>query len=178
MQKTNRVRLRPIVMEDAEQITKFLSGQNIGNLQFFQSPVTIERQRMYLQEKLTSGTDHLFVIVHIASGRMIGTMGLHEHDIHNHNARIGKLILRHEDRQNGFAGEAEEILLGIGFGEFGLHKIYARILLGNEMGKIHYRAIGFKEEGRMREEYFLDGNYHDMLLLSILKSEWLSCQKT
>jgi RimJ/RimL family protein N-acetyltransferase len=37
--------------------------------------------------------------------------------------------------------------------------------------KLHKR-IGFREEGRSRQEIFKNGQYHDVLQFGILREEW------
>ncbi|AZB41791.1 GNAT family N-acetyltransferase [Bacillus sp. FJAT-42376] len=49
--------------------------------------------------------------------------------------------------------------------EQGVRKISLRVLSTNEKAIAFYKAIGFKEEGRLHEEFFLDGKYVDDLLL-------------
>ncbi|MBS2967865.1 GNAT family N-acetyltransferase [Metabacillus sp. KIGAM252] len=49
--------------------------------------------------------------------------------------------------------------------EQGVRKISLRVLSTNEKAIAFYKAIGFKEEGRLHEEFFLDGKYVDDLLM-------------
>lgn len=35
-----------------------------------------------------------------------------------------------------------------------------------------YRAVGFVEEGRLREAAWVEGGYEDMVVMSVLRSEW------
>lgn len=172
MPKECRVRLRPARVEDAEAMLAAMEPEHTQNLQFFHEPLEIERQRAYLARMTKSASDYLFVVLLVADERMVGTVGLHEIDQHNHNARIGKLIFRTEDRAHGYGLEAEELVLRHAVWRLGCHKVYARLLWENTDGQAHYLKLGFKVEGRMREEYFLQGEHHDMVLMSILRREW------
>ncbi len=42
----------------------------------------------------------------------------------------------------------------------------------NERSHRTYARLGFVEEGVLREEYFHDGAWHDMLRMSMLAREW------
>lgn len=172
MSRPERVQLRGARIEDAEAILAALDPSHTKNLQFFHDPISLERERAFLRSKIESPTDHLSVVQTVVGDRIVGTVGLHELDKHNRNARIGRLIFREEDRAQGYGAEAEAQLLFRAFLYFELHKVYARLLWDNTDGQAHYLKLGFKVEGRMREEYFLDGKFHDMTLMSILKSEW------
>ena len=42
----------------------------------------------------------------------------------------------------------------------------------NPRGIHSYENAGFKLEGRLREDIFLNGKYRDTLIMSVLRSEW------
>jgi RimJ/RimL family protein N-acetyltransferase len=44
------------------------------------------------------------------------------------------------------------------------------------VGSIH-RKIGFIEEGRLRQDHFIDGEYVDVVIMGILCAEWKSIEK-
>lgn len=172
MLQIERVQIRHARMEDAEAMLAAMEPEHTQNLQFFHDSLSLAREQAYLRSKIESLNDYLFVVETIVDGRIVGTVGLHEYDEHNHNGRIGRLIFREEDRTHGYGAEAEELLLAWAFLNLAVHKVYARLLWDNTDGQAHYLKLGFKVEGRMREEYHLDGTFHDMTLMSILKREW------
>jgi hypothetical protein len=45
-------------------------------------------------------------------------------------------------------------------------------LASNEPALRAYRAVGFVEEGRRREHAWVEGRYDDVVLMSMLRSEW------
>ncbi len=49
-----------------------------------------------------------------------------------------------------------------------------RYLKENEKAIHLYRTFGFKEEGRLIQEYFSNGTYHDVLRMYILQEEFVS----
>lgn len=36
-----------------------------------------------------------------------------------------------------------------------------------------YKKAGFKEEGRLRQASYRDSKYHDKIVMSILRKEWV-----
>ena len=42
----------------------------------------------------------------------------------------------------------------------------------NERAIACYKKVGFKEIGRRRQGYFLNGKYHDEIFMDILKDEF------
>jgi RimJ/RimL family protein N-acetyltransferase len=77
----------------------------------------------------------------------------------------------------GYGGEAVELLLRIAFNGFNLHKVWPGCFDFNERGLRTYRRVGFVEEGRLRDEKYVDGRYHDLILMAMLEDEWRERQQ-
>ncbi len=77
----------------------------------------------------------------------------------------------------GYGGEAVELLLRIAFNGFNLHKVWLGCFDFNECGLRTYRRVGFVEEGRLRDEKYVDGRYHDLILMAMLEDEWRERQQ-
>lgn len=54
-----------------------------------------------------------------------------------------------------------------------LHKVCGQALAGNESSIRMHLALGFREEGRLREQCRIDGQYHDLVCFGLLRSEWM-----
>ena len=63
-------------------------------------------------------------------------------------------------------------LLQIGFETLNLNRIFLRVDEDNKGGIRAYEKAGFVHEGRFRQGTYRDGEYHDMLIMSVLRSEW------
>jgi len=156
----------------AEEMLQAIEPDNTKNLSFFSESVSLSREIEYLKKMERSESDILFVVRLKNDNRIIGAIGLHEYDKGNRNARLGILIFRKEDRGEGSGGEAVQLILKHAFLEMELHKIYVRVLKTNKKAANHYRNLGFVREGYLREEYYLNGNFCDMIEFSILNREW------
>ena len=168
--------LRPAKVMDAEEMLAALQPEATRNFQFFTSEVPIYRQVQYLQRMYLSHSDQLFAICEVKTGRMVGTIGLHEIDTHLKLARLGLLIFRAEDRGKGFGNEATILLVNFAFKTLRLNKVYANLFAENERAQQHYRRIGFQTEGLLRQEYLLNGTYHDLVRMSVLWPEWAAAE--
>ncbi|BDD01452.1 GNAT family protein [Persicobacter psychrovividus] len=72
----------------------------------------------------------------------------------------------------GIGTKVTEQILKIGFNNYNLNRIMLTVSEPNIGGLKAYEKSGFKIEGRLREASFRDNEFHDKLIMSILKSEW------
>jgi ribosomal-protein-alanine N-acetyltransferase len=89
-----------------------------------------------------------------------------------HSAQIG-FALRADRWHRGFGTETVKLLLRLGFGELGLHRMWAARAPENMASHGLLCKAGFVEEGRIRHHLFTRGNWRDSITYSILEDEWI-----
>jgi ribosomal-protein-alanine N-acetyltransferase len=68
--------------------------------------------------------------------------------------------------------EAADAMLKFGFENYGFHRITAKIIKEN-IGSIRVlQKLGFTKEGLLRESLYKNGQYHDLMIFSVLESEY------
>lgn len=75
-------------------------------------------------------------------------------------------------RGKGIAQTGYRLLFRYCFDCLNLHRVWLRVLESNEIGLHIYSKLGFIEEGRLREAVFNDGKYQDVIIMSLLDSEY------
>jgi len=80
--------------------------------------------------------------------------------------------LRRDAWGQGYAGEITELLCEFGFRTLGLHRLVARVDPENAASSRVLTRAGFRLEGRIREDLYLAGRWHDGLQYSLLAHEW------
>jgi len=78
----------------------------------------------------------------------------------------------------GFGTDAVRALLRHAFETLNLNRVALRVFETNLRAIQVYKKIGFIEEGRLRQDHFIDGQYVDVLLMGILCVEWKSIEKS
>ncbi len=71
-----------------------------------------------------------------------------------------------------FTRRGTERILRFAFEQMNLNKVSLGVFEFNERAIACYRKCGFVEEGRLREEYYQDGRYWDVIRMSILRREY------
>ena len=107
------------------------------------------------------------------SWKLIGSIGFFNLDQRNRSSEFGVMIGEKRYWNNGFGTEAVRMLCQHGFNTLNLNRIYLRVYENNPSAIRAYEKAGFTHEGRQRQAEFRDGKYMDILVMSILKNEFL-----
>jgi len=172
--RSQRIFLRPSEREDIDLFLKWFNDAEVTRFLSFVSPMSRPMEERWFERMLdTHGREtYHFVICLRADGRPIGTIGFFDVDIHNGKAEFGISIGERELWGQGYGTEALEILLDFGFGSLRLERIYLHVYDFNQRARRSYDKVGFSLEGIERHAAYREGQYLDMLLMSMLRHEW------
>jgi RimJ/RimL family protein N-acetyltransferase len=106
------------------------------------------------------------------STRPIGNCGLHGIDSKDRNATFGIVIGEKDYWNRGYGTEAAGLLINYGFQQLNLHRISSYAFDFNERSIKLHKNLGFREEGRLRQATFKNGQYHDHVQFGLLREEW------
>lgn len=168
------VHLRPLAETDVDDILRWVNDPEIvGNIAAFSGHAfTREQELTYVRQILSSRSDVVWSIVETATGRYLGQTGLHQLHDRSKVARLACIIALRGDMGRGYGSAAIRAVLDHAFGPLGLHKVWLMVFATNARGRRIYGRVGFVEEGVLREEYFHQGGWHDMVRMSLLAREW------
>ena len=72
----------------------------------------------------------------------------------------------------GTGSHLGRMALQFAFGSLQVHKVCGEALEGNEASIRFHRKLGFREEGRLREQENVGARYHDLICFGLLAHEW------
>ncbi|WP_391203533.1 GNAT family N-acetyltransferase [Psychrobacillus sp. L4] len=116
-------------------------------------------------------TRFVFAIIEKETERMIGAGEFNIRDNRNKTGEIG-YIINPDFWGKGVATEVAKLLIGFGFKQFQLHRIYATCDPRNIASFKVLEKVGMTLEGRMREDLLIKDGWRDSLVYSILEQEW------
>lgn len=135
------------------------------------SPLAVER---LFKDREHSPTDDSFAIRLRGEEEPIGVISLMNISEANASAELSVIVGHPEDRHHGYGAEAISILLDYAFGKRGLNRVGLSVFEFNEDAISAYDGLGFREEGRLRRALRRDDAFHDAILMSVLRAEWVS----
>ncbi len=101
---------------------------------------------------------------------LIGCCGLHYIDWRLRSAEFGIFLAKSQGK--GFGKESLQMLFDYGFRECALHKIWAEVYNFNNAFGLYKDGLGMKEDGILRHSQFVEGEYCNSTILSVLEDEW------
>lgn len=105
--------------------------------------------------------------------RLIGFVGLHSIEWNNRAAMLGIGIGEPEYRGKGYGADALQVILRYAFDELNLYRVGLEVISSNVAAIRSYERLGFQREGARRGAVERDGRRHDLLIMGILREEWL-----
>jgi RimJ/RimL family protein N-acetyltransferase len=93
-------------------------------------------------------------------------------DSTNQKCEVGIIIGEKDYWGKGIGKKVAQQVTAIAFDSLSLHRVLAVMSELNTASIKCFLRTGFSEEGWLRDGYYRDGEFHDLILLSILESEW------
>jgi [ribosomal protein S5]-alanine N-acetyltransferase len=167
------VTLRPLAESDVDDIMSWVNAPEIvGNLAAFSgAPMTREDELAWIKRTIVSAGERVWSVFATENNRYLGQVGIHQIHARSKVGRLGAVIASKGEMGKGYGSAAIKAVMDRGFGELGLHKLWLMVFRTNERGQRLYKRLGFIEEGLLREEYFHEGGWHDMVRMGMLARE-------
>jgi RimJ/RimL family protein N-acetyltransferase len=164
------VTLRPIEVTDAEITQKWRTSGRA----FLLNPgaQNVVEQAAWIAMRPDTEYDWIMDV----GGSPVGMIALVDIDLRHHRAEAGHFLIGEPEAVQGkpIAAEATRLMYGYAFDVLGLHRVYGILSAENEKMVKWNLTMGMKEEGRLRDHYFLNGHFQDAICLGLFKDEYLT----
>ena len=175
MLQGERVLLRPRRREDLPRVWQFTNDiafkTLIGDLGGLE-PQSLERLEAQFEASLAQGERDGPRFAIEADGQYIGHAFLYDLDHANGVCSVSIGIGDPAYQGHGYGREALRLLLDYAFRVRNLRRVRLHVIASNERAIRMYRAVGFVEEGRERQQVWIGDRYADELLMGLLRDEW------
>lgn len=173
-----RIMLREYKREDLQDMRKWVNDPEVvDNLSdIFLLPHSLDTTEEFLDSVLkgTRQNAYSFVIAEKNTETYIGQIDLLYINWKNRFAEIGIVIGDEVNRGKGIGTEALMVLQEFVFNRLNMNRLEIKVHSYNTRAHRCYLKSGFKEEGRLRQVFYIHGKYFDTIVLSMLKSEFES----
>jgi ribosomal-protein-alanine N-acetyltransferase len=172
--ETTRLLFQPLKIEHIDFIFRHFSDSAVTRYLFDEPPVKNYAQaeeivQFYLES--AGKSYNRWVIVKKSSNQPIGTCGYHKWDKRYYRAEIG-YDLGKDFWGQGYMTEALSAVISTGFDKMRLNRIDALVYVKNKPSIHLLQKLGFTQEGLLRDYFYLENNFYDHYIFSLLKREW------
>jgi RimJ/RimL family protein N-acetyltransferase len=174
--RSERLLLRPLAVADADAMLAYRSRDDVCRYVPFE-PMSrddiIERiAGMWARTELTEEGQALTLGAQVGdTGELAGDVVLFWHSRAHAGGELG-YVFAPALGGRGYATEAANAMLRLGFEELGLHRIVARIDERNEPSVRLARRLGMRQEARLVDNEFFKGEWSTELDFAMLADEW------
>jgi len=172
MLKGEKVILRPMTEADIPRQHEFNQDLELYGLDSTYPRVSPWAQAQTFYESRTRQNDDMAAFSIEADGKYIGFCSLMRLKDRFRNFELGIMIGDRDYWNRGYGRDAVKVLLHFGFHYLDGRRIALTTHAKNERAIRCYLACGFVEEGRPRQVVWIEGEYVDLVDMSILREEW------
>lgn len=175
-----RVRLRAVERDDVKKFFEWVNDPEVTRGLALYLPMSMTDEERWFEGASNRDPHEKPLAIEIRDGdswKLIGNSGLFSIEWTNRSAEVGIMIGDKSVWNQGYGTEAMGLLLRHNFETLNLNRVFLKVYSDNLRAIRAYEKSGFIEEGRMREAVFKNGKYDDVILMSVLRSEWVGRNK-
>ncbi len=169
-----KVKLRGYKEEDIQPAYEYMNDTEV--LQYLKPgipyPMTLQKEKAWYESQKELKEMYNFAVETLDEGLYIGGCGINMLDWKNSIAGVGIFIGHKDYRGKGYGTDAMKVLISFIFEQMNINKVQLDVYSFNKRAIKSYRKNGFVEEGRLRQSMFRNGQYHDRVVMGILREEY------
>ncbi len=172
--ETDRLILRRFRLADMQDVFEYASDPEVTRFVVFETHKSPADSREFIERVLSRGLDSgilTFAIELKFTGKVIGNCSIWVSDERSARAEVGYAI-NPSYRGQGFAPEALQAVVDLGFGTLGLNRISGLAMLDNPASMRVMEKAGMRCEGTLREYMLIKGMFYDLQVCAIVKQDW------
>ncbi len=139
-------------------------------------PVTDYDQDQWYAELCRNRGKIVFAVNLTVENKHIGNTGFYHLDLLHRRAEFWLLIGEKQYHGKGYGKEIVQLMLYYGFESLNLNRIYLHVRQDHLHAVKLYEKMGFEMEGVLKEHSFIQGEYINVLTMSILRKDYVSHQ--
>lgn len=166
-------RLRPMESGDLERVLGWRNHPEVRRYMYTRHEITLAEHSRWFTRSAADPERHLLIFE--LESTPLGFINIHQ-------IAPGGIadwgFYAAPDAPKGTGRQLGQAALYYAFVESCLYKLCGQALAFNEASIAYHRALGFTQEGRLRDQHFDGQKHHDVICFGLLASEWAANQQT
>ncbi len=179
MYRGEKIQLAAVQREYLAKYVEWLNDVEVARFLMpgIAAPLNLEDETAWFENR-KGKDDFVFAILTLAENKLIGNCGLHNLSYKNRSGTFGIFIGDKNYWSQGYGTDATRTLLRFAFEELNLNRVELWVYDYNPRAIRAYEKAGFRRDGVRRQGLYREGDYHDEILMCVLKAEWDALQKS
>jgi len=171
MLSSPEVKLRPLERDDLYFVHQMDNNANVMRY-WFEEPYEafVELSDLY-DKHIHDQSERRFIIEHQTA--RVGLVELVEID-HIHRRAEFQIIIDPTHQGKGYAGVATKLVMDYAFSVLNLYKLYLIVDKENQKAIHIYSKLGFEVEGELIHEFFVNGEYRNVIRMCIFQPQYMA----
>lgn len=166
---TKDIRIRTLEKDDLEFLHKLNNDPNVMDYWFEEPYLSMEKLKEAYEKDQEDTQNREFILMN--KEEKLGFVGLYGIAQRHRNAEFA-IMIDPTHQGNGYASTATQLAMRYAFSKLNMHKLYLYVDKANEKAIHIYKKVGFQAEGTMKEHFFVNGEYHDAVLMSVFQKDY------
>lgn len=169
--ENNTIQLRPLERKDLKFVHQLDNNANVMRY-WFEEPYEAFVELVDLYDKhIHDQTERRFIIQ--SQAKPIGLVELMEINHIHRNAEF-QIIIDPAYQGKGYASKATKLAMEYAFNILNLYKLYLLVDQENEKAIHIYSKLGFVKEGLLHHEFFVNGEYRDVIRMCTFQDHFFT----
>jgi len=172
--KTPHLLLKPISIEQSNELLKIYSNKEVQKYtdnKLIDSEKDTRKLIISSIEKAKNKSNIFLGIFLKNNNKLIGTIKIYHIDFKHSFASLG-ILLHKKYWHKGIMQEALTYFLDYYFNKLNFNRIEAQTFVKNYPAIKLFEKMNFTNEGKLRQNFIINGKFEDSYLFSMLKSEF------
>ncbi|MFN8384581.1 MAG: GNAT family protein [Anaerolineales bacterium] len=173
----DRIRLRAVEREDVSKFHEWVNDPEVTRGLAMYLPMSLADEEYWFDSHAKRDPREKPFAIDVRKGKswkLIGNCGVFGISDVNSSAELGIMLGDKTEWNKGYGSEVMSLLVRHCFETLNLNRAYLKVYTENVRAVRSYEKAGFVLEGRLREAVYKFGKYDDVLVMSVLRSEWTS----
>lgn len=167
----DNIRFRKVERHDIQRFVTWFNDPEVREGLSVFLPMSVMEEEKWLEEMLIRPNEERPFVIEILENQewvVIGNCCFFDINWRIRSAEIGIVIGEKDYWNKGFGTKAMKLFVDLGFGSYNLNRIYLRVFETNLRAIKCYEKAGFVQEGLQRDGYYQNGEYINVIHMSML----------
>lgn len=168
------IQIRTMEKDDASFLHKLYNNPEVMSYWFEEAHLSYKALEKSFDDNTDNDANRQFIVMD--GKEKVGLIELVSIEWKHRNAEF-TIMIAPEHQGKGYALPATNLAVEHGFSMLNLHKLYLFVDTINEKAIHVYEKAGFQVEGVTRETFFVNGSYHDAVIMCMFQRDYVAFQK-